>query len=442
MKQIVTIMAIILMLTSVVSAVTLTEETISTGEGNNLEITILSTDPFPAKPGQPVTMDIRVTNNANRKASNVIIELQNIFPFSPQDGVITIGELLPGFSVTKQIKAIVSKDANTGDVIVPLRASPNGGSAWFEPKKTISIRESDSALAITSAKTVPEYIVPGQKGTLIILLRNDGASTISSIEVELASGDVPIVPSTGSNIQYINGLRTGETQQLEFEIAAKSDAEAGNYAPDLIINYNDFTSQISKTYSIGMKIFEEPSYALNVESRDVYASHDLGNIVLSLANTGSSQLKFTTLKLLPGEGYEIIDGGSSYLGDLDPDDFQTSEYKIKLDSKEDNINLNIAVEFKDSFNKQRIQNEQVSLRVFDDASAMSLGLKPVPNIGGLIFNIMIVSLLLIFWVLMIIDWKRNKNLTHDKKIAWIAILILANLLGAVLYYFIGRKAKK
>ncbi len=62
-------------------------------------------------------------------------------------------------------------------------------------------------------------------------------------------------------------------------------------------------------------------------------------------------------------------------------------------------------------------------------------------IGGLLGLIAALLSLLgfIFWLWMLIDAIRNKNLTDTEKIVWVLVIIFLNFLGAVIYLFAGRK---
>ena len=61
--------------------------------------------------------------------------------------------------------------------------------------------------------------------------------------------------------------------------------------------------------------------------------------------------------------------------------------------------------------------------------------------GGMIFLVLFIIALavlaFIFWILMIIDCvKRNKWHSESEQIAWVLIVVLLGVLGAILYYFI------
>jgi hypothetical protein len=47
-------------------------------------------------------------------------------------------------------------------------------------------------------------------------------------------------------------------------------------------------------------------------------------------------------------------------------------------------------------------------------------------------------LIFAFWIWMIIDAIQNKGLTDGEKIGWVLAVVFLHIIGALLYFFIGR----
>lgn len=60
------------------------------------------------------------------------------------------------------------------------------------------------------------------------------------------------------------------------------------------------------------------------------------------------------------------------------------------------------------------------------------------GMGILILLLMIIIpiLILTFWILMIIDCAKRNFRNSTDKIVWILIILLANIIGALIYYFV------
>ena len=48
----------------------------------------------------------------------------------------------------------------------------------------------------------------------------------------------------------------------------------------------------------------------------------------------------------------------------------------------------------------------------------------------------------IFWVWMLVNCTRNKRISDTQKITWLLVIIFTHLIGALLYFFLGRSPKQ
>jgi hypothetical protein len=47
--------------------------------------------------------------------------------------------------------------------------------------------------------------------------------------------------------------------------------------------------------------------------------------------------------------------------------------------------------------------------------------------------------LLVFWIRMLIDAIKNPELSSTERIVWVLVILFLHLLGAIIYYFAGRR---
>jgi len=59
---------------------------------------------------------------------------------------------------------------------------------------------------------------------------------------------------------------------------------------------------------------------------------------------------------------------------------------------------------------------------------------------GLIFTVLGI-LATIFWIWMLIDCIQNGRLQSTEKIVWVLVILFLHLLGALIYYFVGREQR-
>ena len=47
-----------------------------------------------------------------------------------------------------------------------------------------------------------------------------------------------------------------------------------------------------------------------------------------------------------------------------------------------------------------------------------------------------------FWIWMLVDAAQNRGLDQNEKIVWIVVVAVLHLLGAIIYFFVGRPKRK
>jgi hypothetical protein len=71
-------------------------------------------------------------------------------------------------------------------------------------------------------------------------------------------------------------------------------------------------------------------------------------------------------------------------------------------------------------------------------------------IGGGEIIFLMVALLIIplclaafaFWIWMLVDCIKNEGISGNERIAWVLVIALTHLLGAIIYFFAGRQPRK
>lgn len=62
--------------------------------------------------------------------------------------------------------------------------------------------------------------------------------------------------------------------------------------------------------------------------------------------------------------------------------------------------------------------------------------------GGILFILFIILVVFIgsiFWIWMLIDAIVSRNLTDNEKIIWVIIIFFTHFVGALIYFFVGRR---
>jgi hypothetical protein len=210
------------------------------------------------------------------------------------------------------------------------------------------------------------------------------------------------------------------------------------YALMLLISYTDtLGNSLTRNETIGVPVFSKPSYDINVEESKAYTAGSTGDVVISISDTGASQIKYLVLELTGTSSYELVSSGKVYVGNLESNDFQTASFKIHLNGNAATTTpLALKLTYKDDYNMPYSETVQLPLRVYTNAEAKAYGLVPSANMTTMLISITIQVLLLVFAVFMLIDLIKKPTPVY-KKILW--TIIILTLFGAIIYYFLGRK---
>ena len=112
----------------------------------------------------------------------------------------------------------------------------------------------------------------------------------------------------------------------------------------ITISYEDTLNNLyNQTYYTSLNVYSKPNLILDVES------YEDNTINLALANVGTSNVKSVQIKVLESPDYNLTQAIYTYVGDLNPDDYEVLQ--TKLDSFNDNPELKFELTYYDSYNK-------------------------------------------------------------------------------------------
>lgn len=379
-----------------------------------VKVTQLKYEPYPVELGTYFTMWLRVDNIANEDAQDVNVELVENYPFKI-DGNKTqnIGKLgSRQSSVIKFEKIRVDENALPGDNELEVRINMGGiyQKGYSTQKLKITIQSIEPLLSIT-VSSQPEKIPQGGVANVSIEVQNLGKTYLRDITLDLVlPGSFTPIGSTTE--KKILSLAQGEISHIDYQIMAPSDADAKPYPIELDTAYSDETgTRYNKNETIGLMVGAEPSMTFNLESSDTFQSGSTGKITISMSNTGPSQLKFLTLEVLPSKDYTILSNTKSYIGNIDPDNFETAEFKIYANRKGD-IPIKVRATYKDSYNNEKENYGEVNLKVYSSWEINKYGL----GTGGTsLLTWVFYILIIIFVYLSFVAWRKERSVGKAMK---------------------------
>ncbi|MFH1174472.1 MAG: COG1361 S-layer family protein [archaeon] len=354
-----------------------------------LSASLMKYEPVPAEPGKYITVYIKLENDGDKAAKDVVMELMPHYPFSI-DGSDQVSKNLGTLGSQREyvfdFKLRVAADAVTGDNELRMRFTSDNG-IWQENVFTITLQSGDATLGVVGAALQPAIIAPGEKGMLTIRVKNMADDVLKDITIALdlfssttatatsvSVLDPPFAPIGLTNEQKIFQLASGNTEEFAFPLQAYTSASPGLYKiPINITYYDNVGTKYTLQQLIGVVVGSEPELSVVVDSTTLRSVPMMGDITLKVINKGLSDVKFLDMRLGESAAYEIMSASNEvYLGNLDSDDYDTATYKLKLLTAQDLLSLPVSIAYRDANNNPYVLNTTVVAKLYangDDTKA-------------------------------------------------------------------------
>lgn len=333
-------------------------------------------EPYPANPGHYVDVWLKIENFGDIDANGFTVELRPKYPFSldPGDNATkTFGKILSHQAVLVKYTVRIDENAVEGETLLHYAYKHDGQIRWQDSDMTIFIRTSDANIAVNSI--MAERIAPGAVSPVAIELENMADSTLTDVNVKLGltGSDLPFVPINSTSEKKIYKIVPGEKATALFYLMALPDAVSNTYKIPIEITFKDGTgANYTKNSIIGLLVGANPDLSIVIDKSEIYKKGDTGNIVLKFINKGLSDIKLMNIVMQPSKNYDIISGDEVYVGKIDSDDYETAEFRLKINKvKSGFAELYIDMEYLDSNNIKYKETRLVELKV---VTAKKLGI--------------------------------------------------------------------
>jgi hypothetical protein len=336
--------------------------------GENLKVTIVETNPYPAKIGEYLTLTVQVENIGGNKADNVDIEIVPQYPFSldsEANAIKNVGVLNPGRTATKEFYLFVDKNAQKGVRSIDIRTKTGKNSPWSEKSFDIRIGtetfNSKGTVELKEFVSDPEVFMPGDRGTVTVTLKNTASNptvTIGGSDFDTnARIQAAVLRPLSEGIIVLDApygdmglLGPGDSIKLTFNVKVAEDAPEGTHNLELAIEGNSFDYNSRK--NIPLKV--DSSNIRVIPSKELKLTNGESTIEFDVANTHPNE--FSSVSIKPeAEGitfYPI----EYFIGPMNPDELFTIEFNAVANdswsaSKEGEINMNLTANYNNGINR-------------------------------------------------------------------------------------------
>ena len=372
-----------------------------------LQITLISQEPDPAAPGGLLDVRFKVENLGGGGTEDIVFEILPENPFSLYKGsaIKNIGSMQAyqqgeeGIIVHYELR--VDENAVEGDNYLDIRYKFGElGTKWTYVRDfVIRVRTEDIVLLIEEVKSSPEVIPAGETAKVMFKIKNMADSLVKDLKVrlDLSSESLPFVPIRSTTEKKIYQLSSQNETTLTFDIMAMADADSGAYKIPLNISYSDEAgTDYAKDDIISLIVGSKPDLYVGIDQSEIYGGTRAGKIVIRFVNKGLTDIKFLNVKLRESEDYEIVSPAEVYIGNIDSDHYETVEFDLYVESKENIVTLPLMLEYMDANNNKYSPIKNIELKRYSSAEAKKYGLMKERGIGTLIIVVIVVGGLAIY----------------------------------------------
>jgi hypothetical protein len=222
---------------------------------------------------------------------------------------------------------------------------------------------------LTTLKTVPEGVIPGDDLNAQVILRNDGLSRADQITVTVNSSSPSITQKTASTYHF-GSLLKGEAATIDMVFSTDKKAPIGLNQVYLTITYaNTDGTTTTQTEVLGIHVIGKAKIGIASVSTDPVRikKGDAVSLIIRLENTGTDNANSVKASIdLPMTG-----GKDAYVGKIEPNNDAPAVFALQAKNPGTST-YNLTVQYEDDYGVQT-KNETLQMTVLDgDVGGMAL----------------------------------------------------------------------
>lgn len=308
-----------------------------------------------------------------------------------------IGDIAGGVSKTVAFVVKFDKDAPEGTYDLPLTLNyqyvdwtdQEGGNilrtGYLDKTVTLPLKvrvKADVDLEVEKVST--EHLNVGTEGYLNLTLKNTGYEHARKAVAKIVQdSSSPLVPTDGS--VYIGDFNPGDVVECPFKVSASSDAEAGTYPLNVMIEYerSDGEKDTSDTETVGVPVGGKIDFDIVSSAATVHPG-EKATIEVTYKNIGSATAYNAQARISAVDPFTSNDD-TAYLGDLAPGETAVARYAVTVDDEATikEYGLDSEIRYRDA-----LDNSQIS-----DTMKMTVSVVKTEALVGILTNPIVLAVI-------------------------------------------------
>ncbi|MEA1869470.1 MAG: NEW3 domain-containing protein [Euryarchaeota archaeon] len=339
--------------------------------------------PYPAQPGEEVTLLIKTRNYGDEPAEDVIWYLDVQEPFElkeTEEATQTLPELRCGETANTEYYLTVDPDARSGEYILDLNITYSGD---FDSNRHYLTTKSMTELTIRVMghpdlvlidADIPEADLKSEF-VANFSIKNVGTGPAKNVKVYFKN-QTNILPKM--SIYYIDTISPGATALIESGFFVDTTTPSQHPLP-IAIHYENEThgTQPAQEYSVLVPVSSGNTLFVYLDSQYELTAGVIGEITIGVANCGLARVKHVALAIADGDRFKLIDSDTRYIGDIENDDYDTVDFRI-LPESSDCSNVTVDVSYDDDYGNTYSMTTEIPIKVYTSEEMKAIA----PKSGG------------------------------------------------------------
>jgi hypothetical protein len=401
---------------------------------NGLNISLLSQDPDPTKPGDILEIRLGVENTGYNDIENSYLEVEPEYPFKTLNGeklVEKIGTL--GKRSESERKSVlkfklgIENDVNKGKYPLKVRFYSTSSDNKISITREIPIdidSESNAEIEYISV----EKLVPGEKTNLVFGIKNVGKSPLKNAMFSWECANDVILPIGSSNMRHISLINIGETANVSFNVLTNVNTKPGLYKLDLLLTYDD----IEKLTTITEGGNVENQKRKEIKSKSgIYiggtTDFDIafmeksptGDYTFSISNIGNNGANSVKVSVPPQANWTVVGGSSNsvLLGNLQKGVNANMDFNLKPLATGEDLPIKFEIRYTSSDGIRQFDEKTLSLYASDSTISEDSEMPEESNNSSILPSSLLILILLLVGAGGFFAYKKHQKKMKEKNAA-------------------------
>ena len=293
-------------------------------------VSLVNQDPDPAIAGDTVEVRIGVENRGGVPAEDLVLEFVPQYPFIAVTGENNVKKVgtLSAYQYDADMKIIkfkvrVDRDATAGQYEMKIKEYEEGNTAVSSTRSiNIEVKSKESAEIIHIDKTT---LIPGKETSLKFTINNVGSASLRDLTFSWVNEDNIVLPVGSDNTKYVKYIDVGDSAELDYQVIADSNAEAGLYKLDLTLVYDDPASDTEKEINTIAGVYIGGGTDFDI----AFSETSSGQTSFTIANIGSNPASSVSVIVPQQEGWTVSGSNSMIIGNLNTGDYTVASFALQ-----------------------------------------------------------------------------------------------------------------